>query len=295
MPNVLLQTNWPIRVYAYLKDHTEISETFKVIEKDKPEDYIYTPEEVKTWEKLQSEIGDLANLETEVKENLVVAINEAAKSGCESYTLPQATAEALGGVKADSAEATDTQPVRIGGDGKLYTTGEEDFELIFSDTITEDANGFVRTVDKDGNTFELKEAVVIVYTVPFESSTSNVGRDVGFLPSSAWGHNCAASISGSIPAGTSSIARYDVIHVKVVQGYQCLIDRWISQNATNARGVMMRNNTAGQVPINFKFGDDVTAIGELSNAQGNLTCVKIVSYGTCMAKGDVVILYGKRV
>ena len=173
--------------------------------------------------------------------------------------------------------------------------GEEDFELIFSDTITEDAREFVRTVDKDGNTFELKEAVVIVYTVPFESSTSNVGRAVGFLPSASWGHNLAAGISNSIPAGTSSIARYDVIHVKVVQGYQCLINRWESQNTTNVRGIMMRNNTAGQVPINFKFGDDVTAIGELSNTKGNMTCLKIVSYGTCMAKGDVVILYGKRV
>lgn len=39
-----------------------------------------------------------------------------------SYTLPRATAEALGGVKADSAEEADTQPVRIGTDGRLYTT-----------------------------------------------------------------------------------------------------------------------------------------------------------------------------
>lgn len=174
-------------------------------------------------------------------------------------------------------------------------TGEEDFELIFSDTITEDAREFVRTVDKDGNPFELKEAVVIVYTVPFETATNDVGRGVGFLPSARWGHDTTASISNSIPAGTSSVARYDVIHVKVVQGYQCLIDRWESHNTTNVRGIMMKNNTAGQVPINFKFGDNVTAIGELSNPQGNLTCVKIVSYVTSMAKGDVVILYGKRV
>ena len=174
-------------------------------------------------------------------------------------------------------------------------TGEEDFELIFSDTITEDANGFVRTVDKDGNPFELKEAVVIVYTVPFETATSDVGRGVGFLPSTVWGHDTPSSISNSIPAGTSNIARYDVLHVKVVQGYQCLIDRWGSQNSTNVRGIMMKINIAGQVPINFKYGDNVTAIGELSNSQGNMTCLKIVSYGTSMAKGDVVILYGKRV
>ena len=37
------------------------------------------------------------------------------------YTLPQASSDALGGIKADAAETADTQPVRIGGDGKLYT------------------------------------------------------------------------------------------------------------------------------------------------------------------------------
>ena len=72
-------------------------------------------------DELFEKIGNLDELETESKDTLVAAINEAAKSGGESYTLPQATAEAIGGVKADSAEAADTQPVRIGEDGKLYT------------------------------------------------------------------------------------------------------------------------------------------------------------------------------
>ena len=38
-----------------------------------------------------------------------------------SYTLPAAASEALGGVKADPAQSSDTQPVRIGADGKLVT------------------------------------------------------------------------------------------------------------------------------------------------------------------------------
>ena len=37
------------------------------------------------------------------------------------YTLPEASATALGGIKADEAQATDTQAVRKGEDGKLYT------------------------------------------------------------------------------------------------------------------------------------------------------------------------------
>lgn len=38
-----------------------------------------------------------------------------------TYTLPQATADALGGIKADAATAEDTQPVRMGADGKMRT------------------------------------------------------------------------------------------------------------------------------------------------------------------------------
>ena len=40
-----------------------------------------------------------------------------------SYTLPTATSDTLGGVKADPAQAGDTQPVRIGKNGMLYTAG----------------------------------------------------------------------------------------------------------------------------------------------------------------------------
>ena len=38
-----------------------------------------------------------------------------------TYTLPQATADVLGGIKADAATAEDTQDVRMGADGKLRT------------------------------------------------------------------------------------------------------------------------------------------------------------------------------
>lgn len=38
-----------------------------------------------------------------------------------AYSLPQATADALGGIKADAATAEDTQDVRMGADGKLRT------------------------------------------------------------------------------------------------------------------------------------------------------------------------------
>lgn len=80
IPNILLQKAGRLIVYAYIIDaqdhHTKICETFGISARPKPDDYVYTETEVKTWSDLQSQIGDLADLETEAKDNLVAAINE---------------------------------------------------------------------------------------------------------------------------------------------------------------------------------------------------------------------------
>lgn len=130
IPNILLQKAGRLVVYAYIIDeqdhHTKVCETFGIASRPKPAEYVYTETEVKTWSDLQAQIGDLADLATDKKDNLVAAINEAAQSGGGggAYTLPQATANVLGGVKADPATANDTQPVRISEDGKLVTAVE---------------------------------------------------------------------------------------------------------------------------------------------------------------------------
>lgn len=89
VPDMFLTSCAPLRVWAYVGDfekgYTKIEKIYEVKPKNRPEDYIYTPEDVKTWEKLQSEIGDLSNLETKAKDNLVSAVNEAAKSGKNDY------------------------------------------------------------------------------------------------------------------------------------------------------------------------------------------------------------------
>ena len=84
VPDMFLTSCAPLRVWAYVGDfekgYTKIEKIYEVKPKNRPEDYIYTPEEIKTWEKLQDEIGNLADLKTEAKENLVKAINEAAET-----------------------------------------------------------------------------------------------------------------------------------------------------------------------------------------------------------------------
>ena len=56
VPNILLQTDWAIHVYAYCANYTKVEEVFKVIPRSKPADYVYTETEVKTWDELEQKI-----------------------------------------------------------------------------------------------------------------------------------------------------------------------------------------------------------------------------------------------
>ena len=85
IPNQLLTSAIPLKAWAWVKDsngeYTKEEQIFLVAKRNKPSDYVYTPAEIKTWQDLQNQIGDLSNLTTEHKDNLVNAINDAAESG----------------------------------------------------------------------------------------------------------------------------------------------------------------------------------------------------------------------
>jgi hypothetical protein len=52
VPNILLQTSWNVKVYAYCKDYTKIEKVFKVNARTKPTDYVYTETELYTVSKI---------------------------------------------------------------------------------------------------------------------------------------------------------------------------------------------------------------------------------------------------
>ena len=85
IPNQLLTSATPLKAWAWVKDsngeYTKEEQIFIVAKRNKPSDYVYTPAEIKTWQDLQNQIGDLSNLTTAHKDNLVNAINDAAGSG----------------------------------------------------------------------------------------------------------------------------------------------------------------------------------------------------------------------
>lgn len=85
IPNFLLQDTHAITVYAYSgsieNGYTMAEKTFNVIKKPKPANYVETEEDQAILAKLKAEIGDLTSLQTNAKDNLVVAINEVSASG----------------------------------------------------------------------------------------------------------------------------------------------------------------------------------------------------------------------
>lgn len=58
VPNILLQSDLTIRVYAYATDHTLLEKRFIINARSKPADYIYTETEVKSFEALEKRIEE---------------------------------------------------------------------------------------------------------------------------------------------------------------------------------------------------------------------------------------------
>lgn len=61
VPNVLLQNDWRINVYAFDSEYTKHCEVFKVNTRTKPTDYVYTETEIKRYEDLEERIIALEN------------------------------------------------------------------------------------------------------------------------------------------------------------------------------------------------------------------------------------------
>ena len=85
IPDELLQTAMPLTVYAYIGEesngYTKVERVFTVKQRKRPAEYVFMPTEQLTLRQLQQQIGDLDDLKTYNKDNLVAAINEARQSG----------------------------------------------------------------------------------------------------------------------------------------------------------------------------------------------------------------------
>lgn len=128
IPNFLLQDTHAITVYAYSgsieNGYTMAEKTFNVIKKPKPANYVETEEDQAILAKLKAEIGNLDDLTTKAKANLVEAINEAAASGGGGADWAQNDPNG-GGYVANRPGGYMTDPVITDADAFTITSAED--------------------------------------------------------------------------------------------------------------------------------------------------------------------------
>ena len=72
IPNILLQSPFDIRVFAYCDCYTKVEETFKVKARTKPDDYVYTETEILQYSNI---VERMDKLEDSLSENLEETVN----------------------------------------------------------------------------------------------------------------------------------------------------------------------------------------------------------------------------
>ena len=112
IPDELLQKAGELRVYAFAgtaeSGFTKVERVFNIVRRNKPNDYMFTPTEQKSLEGLQKQIGDLSDLKTDAKTDIVAAINETATAG-QTLGLTGATVGQVPAVKAVDGNGVPTE------------------------------------------------------------------------------------------------------------------------------------------------------------------------------------------
>lgn len=153
VPNQMLIRSGALMVYAYVTEadgvsYTKYATRLNVQARPKPDDYVYTPTEVQSWQTIRDEIGDLDDLTTTAKNNLVAAINEAAASGGGGggSVTKDSIVTALGYTPADAPDALICTISGAGTDASPYacdkTTAEIDAAIQAGKTVQAMLEGF---------------------------------------------------------------------------------------------------------------------------------------------------------
>ena len=164
IPDEILQKPGESRVYAFSgtaeSGFTKVERVFNIVRRNKPNDYMFTPTEQKSLEGLQKQIGDLSNLKTDAKSDIVAAINETATAG-QTLGLTGATVGQVPAVKAVDGNGAPTEWEAVELPSGAYTVN-----LTMGDggNITADKTfSEIKAAHDDGKVVEAKFAGMIFH------------------------------------------------------------------------------------------------------------------------------------
>ena len=164
VPNILLQTDWKINVYAYNENYTKFSDCFDVVKRTKPADYVYTEAEFITLEKaVESAVAERIEPVEQAVNNLhsdfyglVEVVNDFNADIGDIMNTNSAQQEQIDALLAQS-----------GGGGLVG------YELLAQTTLTEDATQIIWTQTKDGKPLSDYKDFFIYWTGKFDNAVNN--------------------------------------------------------------------------------------------------------------------------
>jgi hypothetical protein len=173
VPNVLLQSTNQLHAFAYIKGegdrYTMRSKSFFVLPRSKPDDYVYTETEVWTAEKAVAEALEEAKASGAFKGEKGDKGDKGdpgEPGGGQSYVLPIATPDTLGGVQPITKTDAMTQSVGVDETGGLWTApggGSSELPFINKLVTTEEATYIELSTDANGNAFDITEIEMFVH------------------------------------------------------------------------------------------------------------------------------------
>ena len=220
IPDEILQKPGDLRVYAFSgtaeSGFTKVEQVYNIVRRNKPNDYMFTPTEQKSLEGLQKQIGDLSDLKTVAKTDIVAAINETATAG-QSLGLTGATVGQVPAVKSVAGNGVPTEWEAVELPSGAYTVN---LTMGGGGNITADKTFAEIKAAHDGG--KVVEAIFSGAIVPLQELTD----------------------SGAIFAQTNANS-FKVLTVN----FACTSDNvWsMSQNGFDARALGISGASAGQI------------------------------------------------
>lgn len=261
IPDEMLQSAVQIKAYAYVTadgNFTRQEKNYNIKPREKPSGYIYTPTEVLNFEQLQRQIGDLEDLSTEAKENLVAAINEIVAGGADYDNLinrPQInghtltgdkTPEQLGIREIPAASTADAGKVAtVGADGKWKVQSLPESTIDYEDLENQPkVNGHTLIGDQTAEELDIRE-------VPEVSALDN-GK-VLKVKNGAWSPETMSlvwgAILGSIGNQTDLMSLFNAITAKIpnqASAANQLADKdFVNSSIQNVAAFYITKNAAG--------------------------------------------------
>ena len=121
VPNILLQQDWRINVYAYDSKYTKHCEVYDVARRSKPADYVYTETETLNYNTLLERIND-------IDENIAEVVNDYLEENPVEVDLTGYATEAYVNERIETIELTPGPAGKDGKDGYTPVKGVDYFD-----------------------------------------------------------------------------------------------------------------------------------------------------------------------